>query len=48
MVKAGRTLTHIGVFQNVGSTTGIVFNGPGVKTCMALARALLTRYTKPS
>lgn len=50
-MKAGRTLPDAGVFHHVGgtkyrleSTIGIVFRGK----CMALAHALVTRYTKSS
>eukprot|EP00904_Undaria_pinnatifida_P011858 jgi/Undpi1/7802/HiC_scaffold_23.g10275.m1 len=55
MVKMGRPLeedavcTHIGCCNHrIESTTSIVFNGPGVKKVMALARGLVTRYTASS
>ena len=55
MVKMGRPLeedavcTHIGCCNyRIESTTSIVFNGPGVKKVMALARGLVTRYTTSS
>ena len=55
MVKAGRILTDDAVLMHVGCTchriecvTALVFDGPGVKKSMALARAVVTRYTKSS
>ena len=55
MVKAGRILTEKGVSMHVGCTchriervTALVFDRPGVKKSMALARAVVTRYTKSS
>ena len=55
MVKAGRILTEKGVLMHAGCTwyrikcvTALVFDGPGVKKSMALARAVVTRYTKSS
>lgn len=55
MVKMGRILEEKGVCAHVGccnhrleSTTGIVFNGPGVKKVMTLARGLVSRYTTSS
>ncbi|CAN0399952.1 unnamed protein product, partial [Ascophyllum nodosum] len=55
MVKAGRILTEKGVLMHVGCTchriecvTALVFDGLGVKKFMALARAVVTRYTKSS
>lgn len=55
MVKMGRLLeedavcTHIGCCNHrIESTTSIVFNGPGVKKVMALARGLVARYTTSS
>ena len=55
MVKAGRILTGKAVLMHVGCTchriecvTALVFDGPGVKKSMALARAVVTRYTKSS
>ncbi|CAM9814402.1 unnamed protein product, partial [Ascophyllum nodosum] len=55
MVKAGRILTEKGVLMHVGCTchriecvTALVFDGPGVKKSMTLARAVVTRYTKSS
>ena len=55
MVKAGRILTEKAVLMHVGCTchriecvTALVFDGPGVKKSMALARAVVTRYTKSS
>ena len=53
MVKAGRILTEKAVLMHVRCTchriecvTALVFKGPSVKTSMALARAVVTRYTK--
>ena len=53
MVKAGRILIEKAVLMHVGCTyhriecvTALVFDGPGVKKSMALARAVVTRYTK--
>ena len=55
MVKAGRILTEKAVLMHVGCTchriecvTALVFDGPGVKKSMALAHAVVTRYTKSS
>ena len=55
MVKAGRILTDDAVLMHVGCTchriecvTALVFDGPGVKKSMALARAVVTCYTKSS
>ena len=55
MVKMGRILEENGVCTHVGScnhrlesTTSLVFNGPGVKKAMTLARGLVTRYTTSS
>ncbi|CAM9932863.1 unnamed protein product, partial [Scytosiphon promiscuus] len=55
MVKMGRILEDNGVCTHVGccnhrleSTTSLVFNGPGVKKAMTLARGLVTRYTTSS
>ena len=55
MVKMGRLLeeddvcTHIGCCNHrLESTTSIVFNGPGVKKVMALARGVVTRYSTSS
>lgn len=55
MVKAGRLLMERNVCTHVGccnrrleSTGGVVFNGPGLKKTMPLARGLVTRYTKSS
>ena len=55
MVKARRILTEKAVLMHVGCTchriecvTALVFDGPGVKKSMALARAVVTRYTKSS
>ena len=55
MVKAGRILTEKAVLMDVGCTchriecvTALVFDGPGVKMSMTLARAVVTRYTKSS
>ena len=55
MVKAGRILTEKGVLMYIGCTchrieyvTALVFDGPGVKKSMTLARAVVTRYTKLS
>ena len=55
MVKAGRILTEKSVLMHVGCTchrieciTALIFDGPGVKKSMALARAVVTRYTKSS
>lgn len=54
-VKAGRILTNDRVLVHIGCTchrlecvTALVFDGPGVKKSMALARSLVTRYTKSS
>ena len=55
MMNAGRILTEKAVLMHVGCTchriecvTALVFDGPGVKKSMALARAVVTRYTKSS
>lgn len=55
MVKMGRILEDNGVCTHIGccnhrleSTTSLVFNGPGVKKTMTLARGLVTRYTTSS
>ncbi|CAN0279043.1 unnamed protein product [Ectocarpus sp. 4 AP-2014] len=55
MVKTGRILEdgdvciHVGCTNNrLESTTSLVFNGPGVKRAMTLARGLVTRYTTSS
>ena len=55
MVKAGRVLTEKAVLMHVGCTchriecvTALVFDGPGVKKSMALARAVVARHTKSS
>lgn len=55
MVKVSRTPADSGLFHHVGcinnrveSTIGIVFNEPGIKTSMTLARELVTLYTKSS
>ncbi|CAM9559514.1 unnamed protein product, partial [Ectocarpus sp. 4 AP-2014] len=55
MVRMGRLLEQSGVCTHIGccnhrleSTTSLVFNGPGVKTTMTLARGLVSRYTTSS
>ena len=55
MAKAGHILTEKSVLMHVGCTchriecvTALVFDGPGVKKSMALAHAVVTRYTKSS
>ena len=55
MVKAGRIFIEKAVLMHVGCTchriecvTALVFDGSGVKKSMALARAVVTRYTKSS
>ena len=53
VVKAGRILTEKAVSMHIGCichriecVTALVFDGPGVKKSMALARAVVTRDTK--
>ena len=55
MVKMGRILEEDKVCVHIGccnhrleSTTSIVFNGPGIKKVMALARGLVARYSTSS
>ena len=55
MVKVGRILIEKGVLMHVGCTchriecvTAQVLDGPGMKKSMALAHAVVTRYTKSS